>query len=329
MLMSEILNKPMPEYPALLGGRSIFPVQSYVGVEIELENVSRDLVQGLRNWNVVAEGSVSGWELVLKEPMSCDQLYLAINELKSIAGDINEEETFTERTSNHVHIDIRDMTYTQFMNFLTLSVMFEPVMYKYVAPHRSSNHFCWSFLDSEGLITRLNTVSRRVREDGELAARMAFRDQFSQGSTKYSGINLSSVSQYGSLEFRMHEGTINGNAIIRWINILLSIKEYAMGDERTPQNILETKQSVGIDSIFTAVLGRYRGILSYDGVSADILKGIRQAQDFVYEVNVGSPINYARALPQGSNSPYINFLTSLNDEHLRSSGTREINNATN
>lgn len=304
MLMSNITGRSLPTKDAL-NPNSIFRSNSYVGIEIETESTSRSLGDGLESWQVVSEGSVDGYELVLKEPMCGDKLYLALHELLGLSRSLDPVRTFTERTSNHIHIDVSDMTYVQFINFLTLSVMFEQVLYKYVAPHRSNNHFCWSFLDCQSLVDRVKQVNNTARNGSPRDVMNAFEHHFSAGSTKYSGINLSSVSRYGSLEFRMHEGTMDVNAIIRWINILLTMKEYAMDAGRTPENILVTKQEVGIDSIFTAVLGDYRGILTYPGVERDILEGIRSAQDFVYTVTTSEDIDYSVVLPEISGAQSI------------------------
>lgn len=323
MDMYSILGMQRPVVP-VSQNLSIFRTDSYVGVEIEMENVSSSVLQNLPSWRQVSEQSVDGWELVLREPKCGSSLFLALEELQSLQGNIDEAQVFTERTSNHVHIDIRDMTYIQLMNFLTLSVMFEPVFFKYVAPHRSSNHFCWSFGDCQNLITRIKKVNAAYHEGDPRLVRQRMREEFSQSSTKYSAINLSSIPQYGSLEFRMHEGTVNVNAMIRWINILLSLKDYAMDPDREPSNILETKQDVGIDSIFTAVLGQYRGILSYDGVEEDILTGIRLAQDFVYHItNSESSI----VLPENPRGIFNRFLSSLNRDLLSDIGREEISNA--
>ena len=323
--MSRVLNMSTPQVPHSQN-LSIFRSESYVGIEIEMENVSSSVLTGLPSWRQVSEQSVDGWELVLRQPKCTHGLFLALEELQAIRGNIDEASTFTERTSNHFHIDIRDMTYIQLMNFLTLAVMFEPVFFKYVAPHRSSNHFCWSFLDCQNLITRIKKVNDVYREGNPEAVRSVMRDQFNPNATKYSAINLSSIPRYGSLEFRMHEGTLNTNAMIRWINILLSLKNYAMDQDRTPSNILETKQDVGIDSIFTAVLGEYRGILSYDGVEEDILKGIRSAQDFVYQLTQS---DQGIPLPENPRGVFHRFLGSLNSDLLRDRGSRELANASN
>lgn len=324
MDMSSVLNMNVTP-PLYSPTHSLFMSQSYVGVEIEMEGVSESVLTGLPSWRRVSEQSVDGWEIVLRQPMAGNGLFMALEELRTLSSNINPQRTFTERTSNHVHIDIRDMTYLQLMNFLTLAVMFEAVLFKYVAPHRTSNHFCWSFLDCQNLITRIKQVNEAYRTGNESSLRSSLSRYFNVDSTKYSAINLSSIPRYGSLEFRMHEGTIDVNSMVRWINILLSIKNYAMDEGRTPSNILETKQDVGIDSIFTAVLGNYRGVLTYPGVEDDILNGIRSAQDFVYHITNTESTN--PTLPEDSRGILNTFLNSLSSSNLSSAGRRRIQDA--
>lgn len=313
MLMSNVLRMTLP---TKMGAQfdSVFISDSCIGVEIEMETMNTGLLDRLSRWSRVREGSIEGWEIVLREPSYHDSLFLALNELVQLE-ELETPTVFTERTSVHVHVDVRDMTAIQFMNFVTLAIMFEPVFYKYVAEHRSGNHFCWSTLDCQSIISKLVSVYKAISR-GESSMRDTLVSAFHLESTKYSGINLSSVPRYGSLEFRMHEGTCSPQKIIRWINILMSLKNYAMDEGRTPLNILTTKEEVGIDSIFTAVLGSYRGILSYDGVDKDILKGIRSAQDFVKLIEAPS-----LQVPDGDRSILARLLNSCSSDFLHSRGT--------
>ncbi len=317
MDMHSILGMASPTHPSALGG-SIFVSESFVGLEIEMEGVSSQAVANLTHWNRVSEGSISGYEIVLKKPKCQDELFLALCEIDVIKGRQSLDNAFSERTSVHVHVDIRDMTFNQMMAFITLSAMFEPVLYKYVAEHRSNNHFCWSLLDCQDLINRITKV---YKADSTTNSRNnAISQAWTASATKYAGINLSSVPRYGSLEFRMHEGTANKNSIIRWINILLSIKAYCMErDNITPLNVLQTKEDMGIDSIFTEVLGGYKGILSYGGVEDDILKGIRSAQDFVHSLTERS------VSPPTNHQPFNNLLATIDTERLTQRGMERRN----
>lgn len=304
-LLYQLLNKQEPETPVNMGESVFVDSVTNVGVEIEIENAPSSSCSNLQSWNRVSEGSIQGFELVLNRPHAGDDLFCALNELHGLTL---SEGNFTPRTSVHVHIDVRDLTVDQFMNFITLSMMFEPVLYKYVAPHRTHNHFCWQLGECQGIIDKLVSLASNNRRSTRNFSDY-FRMAFSVGGTKYAGINLSAVPRYGSLEFRMHEGTAHVPSLIRWINILLSIKAYAKDPERTPINILEVKQDEGIGSIFETVLGGYQGVLSYDGVEDDILKGIRVAQDFVHKLQPHP--DPTGLLPSVDNSLWESFRTTI------------------
>lgn len=273
---------------------------AHVGIEIECQTSRNPLNPRVLSeyWDTVPEGSINGYELVLSRPSSGVEITNALSVLETSMPTSRFSNAFAETTSTHVHVNCLDMTVVQMINFIVLSVMFEKVLYNYVEPHRNKNHFCLPITDAKDVLNRINLFVREYRQTPQSARRL-MEGLFSQSRCKYAGINLSSLVRYGTLEFRMHHGTCEFDPIIRWVNILLSIREYAMGEGREPVNILETKQEVGIESIFYEVLGSYSNILSYEGVEADILHGIRHAQDIVSAYSL--PIGYdsMSELPQG------------------------------
>lgn len=278
MLVHELFNSGQGSQAANFG---LMVSGTKLGYEIEIQTGdSSSSIERSRYWRAVSEGSVQGFEAVLREPQGGVDLVSALEEAETIIGELRGSDKFPEMTSVHVHVDVRDMTIIQLFNFITLAIMFEPVLYNYVEPHRNKNHFCLPMSDADNILRSLTRVVARYRRDGRLS-RDYLRSQWNQDEVKYAGINLSSICRYGSLEFRMHHGTADSTSLIRWGNILLKIREYAMGSDRSPNNILDTKKEVGIDNIFTQVLGQYSGVLGYEGVDLDILEGIRNAQDFV------------------------------------------------
>ncbi len=278
MLVSEIIGRSSG---GLAGELGLMVSGTKVGVEIEIQtNSSSHPVDRSEYWRPVSEGSVQGFEIVLREPQGGTDLVSALEEAESLVDRMGGNEKFPEMTSVHVHVDVRDMTEIQLFNFLTLAIMFEPVLYNYVEPHRNKNHFCLPMSDADDVLGRLYRLVSRYRQHGNIN-RDQLRSLFSPDEVKYAGINLSSIPHYGSLEFRMHHGTASSTALIRWINVLLKMHQYAMEPNRSPNNILDTKIEVGIETIFQQVLGQYSGVLSYEGVDDDILDGIRNAQDFV------------------------------------------------
>ncbi len=310
MLIGNLLGmEPVPPVSNL----GLMQTGTHIGVEIEINTPdSRDAFNS-RYWNTVPEGSVQGFEAVLAQPLGGSELVTALDEAEREIEGLRGDDKFPELTSVHIHTDIRDMTVTQLINFLTLSIMFENVLYNYVEPHRSKNHFCLPMSDATECLHKLKSFVTHHRAD--TLTRDRIHSLFQAGDVKYAGINLSSIPRYGSLEFRMHHGTANSTDLIRWINILLKIKEYAMGEGRSPTNILETKISIGISTIFEEVLGDYSGILRYEGIEEDILDGIRNAQDFVsvYYVPVGRVL--LNDIPDSDLDLHSNYITWLENRN--------------
>jgi len=299
---------------------SLFKTTDHIGLEIEVQGDEARYVHELSNWRVVPEGSIRGFELVLAGPKAGEELLEAICEAEEVMDRyIGErgrsfEQAFPEMTSVHCHINVLDMTIDQLISFLTLSIMFESILYNYVASHRNKNHFCLATLDAQDIIERIKQFVRVYRSHGDQNARSALNTLFSQSRTKYAGINLSAIRQYGSLEFRMHQGTHRANDLIRWVNIIQTIKAYAMGEGRTPSNILETKQEVGITTLFQQVLGDYSMHFETDGLEQEILDGIRQAQDFVGAYNEPAGFNAMAAIPDGDGSLYDIYRASVSHD---------------
>ncbi len=318
MNLAQILQKrPLPE----VTHSSLFKTTDHIGLEIEVQGGESRDIHRLSHWNVVPEGSVRGFELVLNQPKAGEDLLHAIIEAEEGMNQYMEqgsrsfEQVFPEMTSVHCHINILDMTVDQLISFLTLSIMFESILYNYVESHRNKNHFCLATLDAQDIITRIKDFVREYRRTGDSNVRRVLSGLFTQSRTKYAGINLSSIAQYGSLEFRMHQGTHQSNDLIRWVNIIQTIKAYAMGEDRTPSNILETKQEIGITTLFQQVLGDYSMHLETDGLEQEILDGIRQAQDFVAAYNEPPRFNPIVAIPDGDSSLYDNYHGSTRVDH--------------
>jgi hypothetical protein len=312
----------MNALPVVPATPSIFVTRDLIGVEIEVENMSGS---SRGAWDIVREDSIdNGIEFVLTRPLGGEALSDALFEAESLITAAGG--TFSECTSTHIHINILDLTLVELTNFLTLLVMLEKVLYKYVDPNRTANHFCWAFGDCEDLVKKVADMYR-LASRGRDVVQNHIRSSFSASSCKYAGINLSAIPNYGSLELRMHHGTGSAIDLIRWINIIQSIKQYARQEGRTPSNILDTKISNGIPSIFQEIMGeQFAQLLSYEGVEGDILYGIRLAQDFVNTV-VGSVQTDYSQLPTGSTNYLIPILRGMDIELMNSRG-RELRAST-
>jgi len=222
---------------------------SGVGIEIELENVKMSGVQFYNTqstlvpklghmWDVITDDSLRGdgaYEFVFTHPYKGRRITYALQLLEEVLTKETTAEA-TERCSVHVHIDVGEMSQTSFYTFMLLYLLVEPFIYEYNV-ERKDNRFCIPLYKSTKTIT---TVSEALRKFGG----KDFSDQESPGAylsylsgswPKYLGINLTRLSDLNTIEFRMHKGTYKKEEIIKWVNILLALKEYA--DKIQPEAI--------------------------------------------------------------------------------------------
>lgn len=261
-----------------------------VGVEVEMENIlnripSRDLPK-LKYWSPTEDGSLreGGIEYIFRQPLSGKDLVLAIRELDASFKRLEVLPSFSERTSVHVHMDIRNLLFSQFVNLVVLSTMFEKPLFRFAGPGRERNLFCLSVDEAESDIISLGqSLSAKAAEDVHMILNSA---------GKYAACNISSIFRHGSLEFRHHEGTMDPKQILDWVNILLSLKRYAMSQEELPTiNSLRKISEDGIEIFIRTVFGKYADQLMYPNIEHDVINGIRQAQDIIFGSDMSKNIS--------------------------------------
>lgn len=203
-----------------------------VGIESELEGLDRGIDQyqqdtSLTNfWNVVTDdslrshGSFSACEFVFNEPMFGEDVIQALNILE---GTINRT-VDSERTSVHVHLDVRDMSYNQLLRLVINYLLVEPIIFSLAGEGREDNFYCTPLRNSTGYLRDIGRALISFNDN---------RDSFystigNNGGNKYTALNLLPIAQQGSVEFRHMHGTCNAEEITYWINIILSLKRDAM-----------------------------------------------------------------------------------------------------
>lgn len=184
-----------------------------VGIELELEGVNPDDLPDLIYWRKEEEGSLRGdnVELVLARPVLFTSLYEPLEELSTIL----EEYSFfvSSRCSLHVHIDARGLTNEQLFVTCLIYTLFERSLYE-LSGRRNRNKYCVPVY----LSSRLQKIIAKV---------LKYRDVCCE-SERYGGINLASLSKFGSIEFRMHEGTLSIGEITSWVTLLHSLVSNAI-----------------------------------------------------------------------------------------------------
>lgn len=245
--------------------------QSLVGVEIELENVpSKIFEHDFKFWYTKQDGSLRGdsVELVFKSPLAGKSIVDALIEVEKYIRDNGITPDTNDRTSVHVHVDVRDMVYDQLYKMSVLYALFERPLFKYAGEDRKSNVFCMSLEQGQSQLKAFHLIPTKQSE----AVRI---------NDRYSALNLSAITRFGSIEFRLHRGEWRAAPILRWVNILLSMKKAAM---LLPEEVMTIPQEVsarGYMTFLRMIFGKHAKFLEYEGVDNDILEGARLAQDII------------------------------------------------
>ena len=222
------------------------------GVEIEVENAIG--VSGGGYWTTTGDNSLreNGIEYLTRYGWRVGNIKRALECLEEDFDNKRKANkhplfTFSERTSVHVHLDVRQFTNEQLSNLLVLYTLFEKPLFNYVLRHREHNVFCVPLTESD-LMGESNAIWDLVME-----------------WDKYCAVNLKSLRTLGTVEFRHMQGNCDAKYIWEWI-LLLSLLVRAA--ERMPSKdlrnmILAIKTQSHYEKLFNDVFRGYAGLLHW------------------------------------------------------------------
>lgn len=213
---------PAPSYDL------VFPVDTlnrHVGVEIEVEQCGPMNYPMMMYWSIERDGSLRGddaREFKTVFPCTCYDAMLALGEFFSLVEMRRKVKkslfNFNERTSIHVHVDVRDLTEAQIKAATKLYMIFERSFFDLIGRERRHNIFCIPVSES-------NLVVAKRREKG-----------FYRDWDKYCALNLAPINNFGTIEFRGMAGNDNQKLIEAWVLIVASLVEYAA---QTPPKVID------------------------------------------------------------------------------------------
>lgn len=200
--------------------------ENLMGIELEIENPqgSRRAISDtteFRAWSRHQDGSLAnGREYVLRTPLAGKQLTEAIAEIM-MYGPFDKN----MRGSTHIHMDMLDPdTSHETLRILILLVYsLEPVLY---AVGDKGRMYC-------GFCNPMETGDAQVIRDAmnpDISPEM-FRDRYnraSPGSSRYYGLNLLALGDYGSLEFRYFPTASTAEELVRYTKLVQCFKKAAL-----------------------------------------------------------------------------------------------------
>jgi hypothetical protein len=256
-----------------------------IGLELEFENAAQqEDVYRIIMPKFVAFGHDpslrgDGIELRFTHPLSGVDLTAAITELMMIVAEFarkNESPlALNLRTSLHVHLDVRNLTPEQFRRLKMVSIMFEKVLFHYCSPTREYNNFCLPTYRAEELRQQYANILDANRGDEVLPV-------FIQGASKYMAINFLTLKEFGSVEFRMHQGTLDMDEVIEWVSIIQCLKKAALDMQFDgPTELVIQVSKLGARPLGMQIFGPLWHELDYPDAEVDIMHGARFVQDLL------------------------------------------------
>jgi len=242
-------------------------------------------------WKTTEDGSLRNHGI---EFISCkiwgEDINEALDQLNYAIKQSGNVPDFSERTSLHIHLDVRNLTNIELYNLVVLVLIFEKMLVRYCGSSREENVFCLPFYVAGTVLPNISDISGESPEQIFGALR---------GGTKYNGFNILPVTTQGSVEFRYHPGTLSKERIKEWINIIYCLKREC----RKVDNIEELPtliSTIGVETYMRRVFGNLTTVLSYNNIFEEIVEGIRLAQDFIHykkrnSITKALDENYTRA----------------------------------
>ena len=187
----------------------------------------------MNTWKIVTDGSVTsigtgtgGLELVspiLQGEAGLAQAALAVSTLLAAGGRV-------DRTCGlHVHVGMNGLNGAEIMKVLDLYAANQSHINTIIARSRQTNSYCPPL--NLGVGSRYNSYDA-VRQ----ATTVNDLRSVTQNFHRYSVVNLTAYAKYGTIEFRQHQGTLNGEKVASWVKFLLALIEKATSMDNASQD---------------------------------------------------------------------------------------------
>lgn len=258
-----------------------FPVKdrlSFLGIEVETENVANFLEELSPFWQMVDDGSLRnhGKEFITI-PTRASRIEQALTILFN--SQLNKNIDFSERTSIHVHLNVRTLTANQLASLVLSYLVFEKAIFNWVGHQREHNIFCnplTTVPEIDGLMNKLNHI----------------RDGFDWN--KYCALNLAPIYNKGTIEFRHLYGTKDIPILMTWINMILSLKVFAL--KKDPNAIFKQIRELNTESQYLIFANEIFGrefakiLLDYPNAEEDCYYCVSVIKEQILESNFAKEV---------------------------------------
>lgn len=225
-----------------------------VGLEVEVEGWDGDpfvyaAASGKRmsSWQSTEDHSlkVKGREFTCG-PICGDRLVNAVRQFCRNAH--HREFKISTRTGIHVHLDCTQKSPKFIGHFTAAYMLVEHLLYGFCGQWRRWCGFCHTYYDATHQLSSLREALTTTKED-------VFKARIN-ALGRYSGLNLLSISKFGTVELRMLPTTFDAETILFWINCCQSIYNFAEWLEESEKSVVSVFKDTGnpisvIEKIFS------------------------------------------------------------------------------
>ncbi len=193
----------------IYGTESKSIITRLVGLEVETIGTAPKLLPPSKYWAYHIDRTLQGQgtEFVLKEPLQGTRLDEALEELDILfKGKIR----LSHKTSLHVHVDVIDLSTEQVYAVCLAYVLLERPLYS-ISGNRINSPYCVPIYMNDFFQQAISSISTGVNKVTE--------------ERRNGGLNLHALTKYNSLEFRMHEGTLDIKEIRSWAKVVHDLVE--------------------------------------------------------------------------------------------------------
>lgn len=145
----------------------------------------------------------------------------------------------------HVHIDCRKLRTKplKLSNLVLTYYAFEDILYSMLPKSRWTNQYCLPLFEDYKSKDLKNKTLDKFSKKWYKSEYYAESTTDQHHSSRYHNINVHSIFYRGSLEIRMHSGTLDSEKILNWVYLLLKIKKWALNnyDDEIIQKAIKMK----------------------------------------------------------------------------------------
>lgn len=303
MRVSDLVKMPLGHFKF----SPIYKSNEFIGAEFEIEGVDLPRPASFSSvWSVKSDGSLRyvredgsyvsddeedydryrPFEYVLKRPLSPDNfksraLPLLFRKLDASGS----KPHFSVRTSVHIHIGVHELRVYQVYAMVAAYYTIEDLLGPLTGVERDGNLFCINGANGDIVIdSLLNSIVKGF----------GYPD-FSQ-NMKYTAVNLLTLYNLGTVEFRAMEGTLDPHRLTTWVDILTALRTWAASLKPNEVGLMMNMLSLAGPSEFVSkIMGGYTSEAflalksgaggSISRMNEMIYNGISRAQPLVYEPN--------------------------------------------